>query len=104
MKTKMICLLFGLLAMVTLSGCVTLGHHFPREFASQIVIGKTSRQDIETRLGTPFRTGLDSGNPTATYVYYKIGLFSSPITEDMTVTFGPDGKVKSYSFNSNQEE
>jgi len=90
------------LGMMFLAGCVTVGNRFPGDAASKIAIGKTTRQDIENQLGAPFRTGLDSGDPTATYLYYKFGLFNRPITEDLTIRYGTDGRVKSYTYNSNQ--
>ncbi|MEW6515870.1 MAG: hypothetical protein AB1439_03045 [candidate division FCPU426 bacterium] len=87
-----------------LSGCVTIGRPVPWEAASQIVVGKTTRAEIEQRLGPPYRTGLDSGNPSVTYLHYRLGLFSQPITTDLTVVYMPDGLVKSYTFNTNQSQ
>jgi hypothetical protein len=89
---------FGFL---TLGGCATLGHDFPADTAMSIKLDQTTRADIEKQLGPPFRTGLDSGDPTATYLYYHLGLFSDPVTKDLTITYTPQGKVKSYTYNSN---
>ena len=91
------CLLLGFVA-----GCVTVGRPVPWEAASHIVIGQTTRADIEERLGPPYRTGLDSGLPSVTYLLYRLGLFSEPVTTDLTIVYTPDGHVKSYTFNSNQ--
>jgi hypothetical protein len=85
-----------------LPACVTVGHIFPHDFASGIVIGKTTRAEVEIKLGEPFRTGLDSGNQTASYLHYHFGLFSKPVTSDLTIVYTADNKVKSYTFNSNQ--
>ncbi len=86
---------------LALAGCATLGHDFPPDVASSIQIGHTTRADIEKRLGPPFRTGLDSGDPTATYLYYHLGLFANPVTKDLTITYTAQGTVKAYTFNSN---
>lgn len=102
MKCFSFCMLAcGLTAV--LSGCATVGRNFPEEYASGIVINQTNRADIEKALGAPFRTGLDSGAPTATYLYYHFSLFAEPVTKDLTVTYTPDNKVKSYTFNSNAD-
>jgi hypothetical protein len=95
----------ALLALITaaglMAGCATVGNDFPDDFASHLTIGKTTRAQVEQTLGKPFRTGLDSGSPSATYMYYHLGLFVDPVTKDLTVTYAPDGTVKSYTFNSN---
>jgi len=87
--------------MLGIYGCATLGNNFPNDFAARMEIGKTTRMEIEKALGPPFRTGLDSGEPTATYLYYRLGLFINPTTKDLTVTYSPGGIVKKYVFNSN---
>lgn len=93
-----------LLSGLVLTGCVTVGNKFSGQFASQIKIGQTTRAEVEKELGSPFRTGLDSGNPTASYLYYRLSLFAHPITQDLTVTYSLDERVKAYSFNSNDSE
>jgi len=88
--------------VLSLAGCATVGRDFPEAFASKIVLNQMTRAEVEKQLGAPFRTGLDSGNPTATYLYYYVGLFIDPITKDLTVTYTPQGTVKAYTFNSNE--
>jgi hypothetical protein len=92
-----------LLFLAALSGCATVGKNFTDDYAARLVIGKTTRTQVEGDLGKPFRTGLDSGNPSATYLYYKMGLFSSPVTKDLAITYAKDGTIKSYTFNSNTQ-
>ncbi|NTV51779.1 MAG: hypothetical protein HGA76_02015, partial [Candidatus Firestonebacteria bacterium] len=55
----------------------------------------------EKQLGQPYRTGLDSGDPTATYMYYRLGLFTDAVTKDLTIRFDGRGLVKSYTYNTN---
>jgi len=94
---------FLLLAAVLLglSACATVGNEFPADSASKLVIGKTTRAQVEKQLGQPYRTGLDSGDPTSSYIYYRVGLFINPVTEDLTVRFDGHGVVKSYTYNAN---
>lgn len=87
-----------------MAGCVTVGRPFPADFVSKITIGQTTRPQVEQRLGAPFRTGNDSGNPTATYLHYRLGVFSQPLTKDLTITYGADGKVKGFTFSANQPD
>ncbi|MCK5242111.1 hypothetical protein KAR34_06655 [bacterium] len=101
MKNIIWLLLSGIL-LISFTGCVTVGKPFPATVVSEIVIGKTTRADIEKPLGSPFRTGIDSGDPTATYLNYKFGLFGSPVTTDLTIVYTPEGVVKSYIYNTNQ--
>lgn len=89
------------LAAVLAAGCATVGRDFPGDFAAGIELNRTTRAQVEQALGPPFRRGLDSGLPTATYLYYRVGLFGRPVTKDLTVTYAPDGTVTAYTFNSN---
>jgi hypothetical protein len=95
-------LLLGAVWLTT--ACATVGSNFPSTFTTSLQLGKTTRTEVEKNLGQPFRTGLDSGLPTATYLYYRLGLFNEPITKDLTITYAPDRTVKAYTFNSNETE
>ncbi len=103
-KTGFMVGIAGLLAALWLTGCVTIGRAVPGGLAAQIVMGETTRAEIVERFGQPFRTGLDSGLRTVTYLHYRVGLFTEPVTTDLTVVYTPEGKVKSYVFSTNQPE
>jgi len=90
-----------LLLIAGLSGCATLGRDFSGNFVQKIKIGETTRAQVEQNLGPPFRTGLDSGDATASYLFYHLGIFTNPVTKDLTLTYSPEGIVKAYTFNSN---
>jgi outer membrane protein assembly factor BamE (lipoprotein component of BamABCDE complex) len=96
---------FGLFLLLTgllgLCACATVGNEFPSDYAAKLVVGKTTRADVEKQLGAPNRSGLDSGDPTATYMYYRLGLFVDTITKDLTIRFDGHGVVKSYTYNAN---
>jgi outer membrane protein assembly factor BamE (lipoprotein component of BamABCDE complex) len=88
-------------ALLGLGACATVGNEFPSDFASKLVVGKTTRAEVEKQLGQPYRTGLDSGDPTSSYMYYRLGLFVDTVTKDLTVRFDGHGLVKSYTYNAN---
>lgn len=89
--------------LLLLSGCLTVGEEFPTS-VRWIEIGKTQRQDIQTRIGEPFRTGYDSGRMTYTYAFYRYSLFRPARTKDLTIRFNNDGTVHSYTFASSFNE
>jgi hypothetical protein len=89
---------------LALSACVSVGRRFDTEAVKGIVVGKTTQSDIEKSFGEPFRTGIDSGDATWTYVDYHFGLFGGRRAVDLLVKFSADGKVKSYAFNTDQLE
>ena len=65
------------------------------EAVKSIVIGKTTQSDIKQLFGTPYRTGVESGEVTWTYVNQRIHL----TVTDLLVRFNSDGTVKSYKYN-----
>jgi hypothetical protein len=87
-----------LISLTGIAACATIGKDFPASGIAQIMINQSKRSDMERLFGQPLRTGSDSGNPTATYMYYQFGLFSDPTIKDLTITYTPAGLVKAYSF------
>ena len=85
-------------------GCARVGHKFNVAGVAQIQIGQTSKSDVMTLFGTPWRTGIEDGRETWTYGYYKYSLFSDAKTRDLVLRFNADGKVVSYTFNSTYPE
>ncbi len=85
-----------------MAGCVSIGHSFDTSKVSSITLGKTTQAQIQQIFGTPTRTGTEDGNPTWTFLDYKIGVLGLQRANDLYVKFNPDGTVKSYSFNTDQ--
>ncbi len=56
--------------------------------------------DEQLRL-EPYRTGIDDGDATSTWLHYRLRVFGEQDTRDLYVRFNGDRTVKSYSFNSN---
>lgn len=86
-----------------LTGCLTVGEEFNTE-VKWIEVGKTTRSDIDAKIGSPWRTGYDSGLYTYTYGFYRYSIFRPTRTRDLVVRFKPNGSVESYSFSSSFAE
>ena len=84
------------------AGCASIGRPFPTDKIKGIVLGKTTQSDIESSDGHPYRTGIEDGDVTWSYVDEHYAAFGEPRTTDLQVRFNADGTVKSYNFNTNQ--
>lgn len=92
-----------LLATVVLVGaCATVGRDFPVSQVSGIRIGETTRDEIRTMFGPPWRVGIEDGQRTWTYGKYSYRLFGEASTQDLVVRFDADGVVASYTFNTTE--
>jgi hypothetical protein len=87
-----------------LCGCMTMGSPFKVEQVPQIQIGKTTGKDLRGMFGDPYRSGIDDGDSTETWLNYHLSLFGDQKTRDLYVRYKADGTVKSYSLNSNFPE
>ncbi|MBI3001273.1 MAG: outer membrane protein assembly factor BamE [Deltaproteobacteria bacterium] len=90
--------LAGLLLLVFLWGCMTVGREFPVTPIKSIQQNVTTQRDIFGYFGEPYRRGLDSGYETWTYSfhYYELGQLRD--SKELYVVFNKDGTVRSYSF------
>ncbi len=84
-------------------GCITVGQEFSPD-VRWIEKGKTTREEIDKRVGQPWRTGYDSGLYTYTYGFYRYSVFRPTRTRDLVVRFFQNGTVESYSFSSSFRE
>jgi outer membrane protein assembly factor BamE (lipoprotein component of BamABCDE complex) len=96
--------LLGLAGILCLAACVRIGQPFPTQRVPSIEIGKSTKDDVSKIFGQPFRTGLEDGDTTWTYVNYRLAVFGSQCTQDLVVRFGPGDVVKSYAYNTSAEE
>ena len=95
----------GIASLAALSlACMTVGEDFAVGRVSHIQIGKTTQQEVRQMLGEPWRTGLEDGEKTWTYGYYKYNLLGASQTRDLVVRFNEKGVVRSYTFNSTYPE
>jgi len=89
--------LFVLIAVI--GGCATVGVDFPTDPVRSIEIGRTTQSDITRTFGDPWRTGIEDGDVSWTYGYYRYRLFGESETRDLKIIFDKSGRVRSYSFN-----
>jgi len=87
-----------------LAGCATVGKDFDSTSLSWLKAGDTSKKDVLAKLGDPFRVGMDSGDQTWTYGYYKYRIIGDSATKDLVIRFSADQKVKSYTLNTSFPE
>ena len=97
-------LLTACMGLSILNGCLTVGRDFRSDDLSWLVPRTTTSEEIHEQLGEPFRTGVDSGEPTWTYAYYKYRIFGDTRTKDLVIYFDGNGKVTSYTFNTSFPE
>jgi outer membrane protein assembly factor BamE (lipoprotein component of BamABCDE complex) len=87
-----------------LAGCMTVGRDFPAQRVAKLQIGATTRDQVRSLFGEPWRVGVEDGDPTWTYGHYRYTLLGSTRTRDLVVRFDRAGAVKSYTFSSTDPE
>ncbi len=96
MMTRHIFLFVLIASMAVMSGCGSVGKDFDIEAAQTIQKGETTRTDIKKMFGSPFKTGVQNGNPVWVYeknVYRAMGKDSS---KSLIVEFDHKGVVTGY--------
>jgi hypothetical protein len=92
-----------LIGALVSTGCITVGEEFASE-VTWIQSGKTTRAELDAKMGAPFRMGYDDGQFSYTYAFYRYSVFRPTRTKDLVVRFRPDGTVASYTFSSSFAE
>jgi len=103
-KSRIAALIAAALLVLLLAGCATVGRDFPVDPVGQIKIGTTTKTDIKKMFGNPWRTGIEDGQTTWTYGYYKYRMIGESTTRDLVVRYDAGGQVTSYSFNTSEIE
>ncbi len=88
----------------SLTACITVGQPFPTQGVPSLGIGTSSQVDIQKTYGSPFRTGVDNGDVTWTYVHYKLRVFGGQCAQDLVIHFTTAGIVKSFTYNTSATE
>ncbi|MGY6274500.1 outer membrane protein assembly factor BamE domain-containing protein [Methylomonas sp. MgM2] len=96
-------LLLSSLVSTQLTGCFSVGQEFAGSRVPEIKIGQSTKQDIETIFGTPWRQGSEDGKSTWTYGIYKYYLFGPADTQDLLIRFDNQGIVRSYTFGTTRK-
>ena len=89
------------LAGLVAAGCFTVGENFSARPVRKIEKGVTTKAEVEKLFGQPFRTGLDDGYESWTYVYNKWNAVTATRSKDLYIVFNRDGTVRTYTYNSN---
>ena len=86
--------------LVFSAGCasVNVGYDFPDDQVKSIQIGETTKEDIRTIFGEPWRTGLENGQETWTYGKYNYSGTRETAAKDLVVRFTEKNIVESYTF------
>jgi len=87
-----------------MSGCITMGRSFNTKLVPTLVIGKTTQAEIQAQFGEPYRTGIENGDLTWTYLHYHFSVLGDQRTTDLYVRFNADHTIKSYALNTNVPE
>ena len=97
-------LLFLIISMpfIFSSGCATVnvGYDFPDDQVKNIQLGKTSKEEIRTIFGEPWRVGLENGQETWTYGKYRYSGLKETDAKDLVVRFTEKDIVESYTFST----
>ena len=86
--------------VLLINGCASVGKDFPDQKVPEIRIGETTREEVRSLFGAPWRVGLEDGQRTWTYGRYRTGLFGAKAAKDLTVRFDDRDIVTSYSFST----
>ncbi len=104
MKQKILLAAISLTMMgFVMGGCARVGVAFDSSSVEKIRLNETTKDDIITMLGEPWRKGLEDGYVMWTYGHYTYRLFGDSDTKDLVVKFTKEGKVKSYTFNKTKD-
>ncbi|MDM7916376.1 MAG: hypothetical protein ACE15D_02400 [Candidatus Eisenbacteria bacterium] len=88
------------LLTIAAAGCATIGRDFPSERVHEIQIGKTTKGELLSRFGRPYRRGIEDGDSTWTYLAAKISLFGGQSrTRDLYIRFEGD-TVRSFNYSA----
>lgn len=101
--SKILLLVLSVLFLLSY-GCANVGHDFPDDLVTRIKIHETTRDQIRSMFGAPWRVGLEDGQQTWTYGRYRYSLFKDASTKDMVIRFDRQGIVSSYTFNTTEHQ
>ncbi len=95
-------LALSLLFISLSAGCATVGQDFPVLQVSERQVGTTTRDEIRSLFGPPWRVGIEDGQRTWTYGKYRYGLFGGKSAKDLVIRFDNNNVVSSYTFNTTE--
>ncbi len=100
MKKILICLAMCI-SLMGLIGCGTVGKDFNETQVNQIVNGQTTREDILSMFGQPFKKGIYNGRPIWVYEYNYYHSLGDDTSKDLIITFDSNDVVKTHQLMAN---
>lgn len=91
--------LLALLVVGLVAGCASVGQPFAQHKVPDIVVGETTKAEIQEMFGNPWRTGSESGQQTWTYGHYRYSAFAADQTSDLVIRYNKEDKVVAYTYN-----
>ncbi len=99
-STRNLAAMAAVLALAGTAGCATVGWDFPSQRVAEIRNDQTTKSELLSQFGRPYRRGIEDGDSTWTYVHYKIRLLGGQSrTRDLYIRFDGD-RVRSYTYNA----
>ena len=86
------------------AGCATAGKDFPVNKVKDIRIHETTKDEVRSMFGSPWRIGIEDGQTTWTYGKYRYQAFAEASTQDLVIRFDKNGVVNSYTFNTTEHQ
>jgi len=107
MNVKLFLSLGFLVVSLTDLGCGTSGKEFNSSLFDSIENGHTTKQEVESMLGSPFKKGFQNGNEIWIYEhneYKAFRMFGEDTSKDMVIIFDEDKVVKTHLFMTSQPD
>ena len=107
MNVKLFLSLGFLVVSLTVFGCGTSGKKFNSSLFDSIENGNTTKQEVESMLGSPFKKGFQNGNEIWIYEhneYKAFRMFGEDTSKDMVIIFDEAKVVKTHLFMTSQPD
>ena len=85
-----------------LAGCGVMGTDFDASKVQSINVGTTTKADIKSMFGKPFKTGIQNGHPVWVYERSRYSAVGSGSSKSLIVEFDDNDVVRKYQIMSNE--
>ena len=92
------------ISSVVFTGCARVGVDFDAQKVREIKLNETTKNDILSMFGKPWREGIQNGVEMWTYGRYTYRVVGDADTKDLVVKFTKEGKVFSYTYNKTMQQ
>ncbi|MFQ5483146.1 MAG: outer membrane protein assembly factor BamE [Nitrospinaceae bacterium] len=79
-----------------LAGCGTVGKEFDMALTKAVVNGQTTKQEVRSMFGKPFKTGIQNGEEIWIYERSQYSVMGNDFSKNLIVVFNPQGIVSSH--------